>query len=202
MACIYSQRVRPIKGPESCGAIMGGAGKIQAAGTDVQIPDRVGVSLVQHSVCETSEVPVSDGHVLRTRQKSWAVWKEPGAIHRPTVSSQDFHFCACAVILLLLVGKEEKKQTNKEKHVYLFSTYRNYREENKLALTQKNLFQTWHILCNSRTQMLLVHLVSVLKESLRSDLRRGFTLILHSLTPALEGTYPRTVWKIRKEAAF
>ena len=81
---------------------MAPAGEIQAVRADVQVPQGAGVALVLHSVGEAAQVPIPDGCVFRAGEQRGAVQKEPGAVHRPAVSPQDFHLQNCAVVLFLL----------------------------------------------------------------------------------------------------
>lgn len=64
MASVDAKRVSAGERPEAGRAVMGGTGKVKAAGADVHVPHWVGVALVEHRVGEAAQVPVADGGVL------------------------------------------------------------------------------------------------------------------------------------------
>lgn len=107
MPCIEPQWVGPGECPEAGGAIVGAAGKVEAAGADVHIPHRVDVALVEYRVGEAAQVPVADGCVLRARQQAGAVCKKGGTKHRAAVTSQRLYLAAWAVFFIHL-GRNNK----------------------------------------------------------------------------------------------
>lgn len=88
--------------PEAGGTVMGGAGKVKAARTNIHIPYWVGVALVEHRVGEAAQVPVTDGRILRARQQARAVRQEGGAEHWTAVTSHRLYLTAVIVLFIPL----------------------------------------------------------------------------------------------------
>lgn len=101
------QRIRAGERPEACGAVLGPAGEVKAAGAEVHVPHGVGVSAVQRRVGEAAQVPVAHRGVLGAGEQAGAVRQEGRAKHRAAVTSQRLDLAAGAVLLLLLGRNNE-----------------------------------------------------------------------------------------------
>lgn len=106
--------------PEAGSTVMGGAGKIKAARADIHIPYWVGVALVEHSVGEAAQVPVTDGRVLRARQEARAVRQEGSAKHWATVTSHRLYLTAIIVFFIPLRRKVQFKVNINFNHLEIF----------------------------------------------------------------------------------
>ena len=109
VAGVESQRVCPAEGPEACGPVVGSAGEVEAARTDVYIPHWVGMTLIEHSVGEAAQIPIANGGVLWAGEETRAVRQEGGAIYGAAVASQDLHLAASTVLIVSLEGRETQR---------------------------------------------------------------------------------------------
>lgn len=108
MPSIQPQWVGAGERPEAGRAVMGATGEVKAAGADVHVPHRVGMTLVERRVGEATQVPVADGCVLRAGEQAGAVCQEGSTKHRAAVTSQHLYLAATAVFFLHLRGNDGK----------------------------------------------------------------------------------------------